>query len=102
MEVSAKRNPDLNATDLACNPVRVTTQANTQVLKDDVWFPENRQDEVKSTFVHSPRPLDSFTGQPSFTNETPLTEKKVQRDDSRHADGFSCHNGLSRRVGENS
>ena len=102
MEVFAKRNPDLNSTDLACSPVRLTTQANIQVLKDDVWFPENRQDEVKSTFVHSPRPLDSFTGQPSFATDTPLIEKKVQRDDGGHAESFACHNGLPRRTGENS
>lgn len=102
MEVFAKRNLDLNATDLACSPVNLTTQVNTQVLKDDVWFPENRQDDVKSMFVHSPRPPDSFTGQAPFTTDLPLTaEKKAQRGDRGHGEGFACLSGLPQRADEN-
>ncbi|KAL8558711.1 hypothetical protein ACOMHN_037804 [Nucella lapillus] len=102
MEVFAKRIPDLNLTDLVCNPGLPNTSTNTQILKDDVWFSGRQPTEVDPQLPLSSHYLDSFGGQQIFVADRSLTDK-LHKDGGGQTEHFLGHpyNGLPRRLGKN-
>ncbi|KAK7497831.1 hypothetical protein BaRGS_00010965 [Batillaria attramentaria] len=104
MEVYCRQTPDVNPNDQFYKPAHLAALDNLRFLKDDVWLPGNRQDELRSMFNYLCRHYDSLEGRfhPIIPADQPTELLVEEKRDTEYAEDFRpCGDAFLSRAYDN-